>query len=257
MWVTDLGFVAEMADELGGPPTLAEFLEVLNWSAPDGPVRFVATVSGKPYRSASPSRVGDLGDAVFADASEYLDSVGPASAVLSDLRDGRVILADVEPDEIDGLAVETPKKRVAKPKPGDVLAIPAASGGYRPAVVLTRNRFGTAIGLFAGISPNGQVGRLRGAPQRHVYTDESLIKNGTWPVVDHDESLCGLFPADPPIYHKPGAWPGVDTGEFGAAETAGGAMTPISASEAQEIGLTDGTYRQTMNSAFLQKQLDA
>jgi hypothetical protein len=253
MWVTDLEFVAEMADELGGPPTLAEFLEVLNWSASDG--RFVATVSGKPYRSASPSRVGDLGDAVFEDAREYLS--GGSDAVLADLRGGRVILADVEPDEIGGLVVETPKKRVVKPKPGDVVAIPAASGGYRPAVVLTRNRFGTAIGLFDGVSPQGQVGPLRGLPGRHVYTDESLIKNGTWPVVDHDESLCELFPADPPIYNKPSAWPGVDTGEFGAAETADGAMTPISAEEAGELGLTDGTYRQTMNAAFLQRQLDA
>jgi hypothetical protein len=250
--VTDLGFVAEMADELGGPPTLAEFLEVLNWSSSDG--RFVATVSGKPYRSSSPSRVGDLGDAVFEDAREYL--AGGPDAVLADLRAGQVILADVEPGEIGGLTVETPKKRVARPKPGDVVAIPV-SGGYRPAVVLTRNRFGTALGLFRGVSPNGQVGRLRGAPGRHVYTDETLIKNGTWPVVDHDESLSGLFPADPPIYHKPGAWPGIDTGEYGAAETAEGSMTPLSASEAAAVGLTDGTYRQTMNSAFLQKQLDA
>jgi hypothetical protein len=255
VWVTDVGFVAEMADELGGPPTLGEFLEVLGWAAADGaPARFAATLTGgKPYRSESPSRVPDLDDNVFAEAGEYAHGLDVAR-VLADLRDGRIILSDVSPSEIGGLTVETPKKRVAKVSPGDVVGIPAASGGFRPAVVLTRNRFGTAIGLFDGVSPNGQVGRLRAA--RHVYTDESLIKNGTWPLVDHDESLCALFPADPPIYHKPNAWPGVDTGEFGAAETATGGMTPISEDEARSIGLTDGTYRQTMNSAFLQKQLD-
>lgn len=259
--MTDVGFVAEMADELGGPPTLAEFLEVLGWASADGgPSRFAVTLAGgRPYRSESPSRVPDLDDDVFAEAGEYAHGLGGAELadfLLAELRGGRIILADVEPDEIGGLTVETPRKRVAKPKPGDVVAIPAAAGGYRPAVVLARNRFGTALGLFTGISPNGQVGRLRSAPGQPVYTDESLIKDGTWPVVDHDESLLELFPADPPIYHRPNAWPGIDTGEFGAAESADGTMTPISEDEAREFGLTDGTYRQTRHAAFLQTQLD-
>jgi hypothetical protein len=219
----------------------------------------VTLAGGRPYRSESPSRVPDLDDDVFAEAGEYAHGLGGAELadfLLAELRGGRIILADVEPDEIGGLTVETPRKRVAKPKPGDVVAIPAAAGGYRPAVVLARNRFGTALGLFTGISPNGQVGRLRSAPGQPVYTDESLIKDGTWPVVDHDESLLELFPADPPIYHRPNAWPGIDTGEFGAAETADGTMTPISEDEAGELGLTDGTYRQTRHAAFLQTQLD-
>jgi hypothetical protein len=270
MWVTDAGFVAEMADELGGPPTLAEFLEVLGWSVPPdidtAPLRFTASLAGgKPYRSDSPSRVSDLDDNVFEEAREHLNALADppgdaerlAAAVLSELRSGRIILADVEPEEIGRLTVETPKKRVARPKPGDVVAIPAAAGGYHPAVVLGRNRFGTAMGLFAGTSPNGQVGRLRDKPRRHVYTEESLVKNGTWPVVDHDDSLRELFPADPPIYHKPNAWSGIDTGEFGAAETADGTLTPISEDEAREVGLTDGTYRATKHAAFLQTQLDA
>jgi hypothetical protein len=267
--VTGLAEVAaEMADELGGPPTLAELLEVLGWSVPtDGdltqPARFTATLAGgKSYRSDTPSRVGDLDDGVFAEAAEHLNTLAPvdaerlAAAVLEELRSGRVILADVEPDELRGLAVETPKKRVTKPKLGDVVAIPAAAGGYRPAVVLARNRFGTALGLFDGISRNGRVGRLRDAPRHPVYTEESLIKNGTWPVVDHDDSLRELFPADPPIYHRPNAWRGIDTGEFGAAETADGTVTPISQDEAREVGIADGTYRATKHAAFLQKQLD-
>lgn len=283
--MTDAGFtevVAEMADELGGPPTLAEFLEVLSWSVPvnsdatDGtlaqPMRFTATLAGrKPYRSDSPSRVGDLDDNVFEEAREELNALAEraqaqdgspvdakrlAVAVLEELRGGRVILSDIEPDEVRGLAVEVPGKRVAKLKPGDVVAIPAAAGGYHVAVVLGGNRFGTAIGLFAGTSPNGRVGRLRDAPRGYVYTEESLVKNGTWSVVDHDDSLRELFPADPPIYHRPNSTRGVDTGEFGAAETADGTLTPISQDEAREIGLTDRTYRQTKHAAFLQTQLD-
>ncbi|MFL6120881.1 hypothetical protein [Actinophytocola sp.] len=283
--MTDVGFgevVAEMADELGSPPTLAEFLEVLSWSVPvlsdatdgtlDQPMRFTATLAGKkPYRGDAPSRVGDLDDNVFEEAREQLNALAEqakardgapvdakrlAAAVLGELRGGRVVLSDAEPDEIRGLTVETPKKRVAKLKPGDVVAIPAAAGGYHVAVALCRNSFGTAIGLFAGTSPNGQVGRLRDAPRGYVYTEESLVKDGTWSVVDHDDSLRELFPADPPIYHRPNSTPGVDTGEFGAAETADGTLTPISEEKAREIGLTDGTYRQTKHAAFLQKQLD-
>jgi hypothetical protein len=277
--MSDAGFtevVAEMADELGGPPSLAEFLEVLSWSVPvgsdavdlDQPLRFAVTLAGrKPYRSDTPSRVGDLDDNVFEEAREELNAMAAqadtpvdakalAALLLAELRSGRVILSDVEPDEIRGLVVETPKKRVAKTTPGDVVAIPAAAGGYYPAVVLAKNRFGTALGMFHGISPNGQVGRLRDAPRGYVYTEESLIKNGTWPVVDHDDSLRELFPADPPIYHRPNAWPDVDTGEHGAAETADGTLTPISQEKARELGLTDGSYRPTKHAAFLQKQLD-
>lgn len=268
--------VAEMADELGGPPSLAEFLEVLSWSVPvnsdavdlDQPLRFTATLAGrKPYRSDTPSRVGDLDDNVFEEAREQLNTLAKqestpmdakrlAAVLLEELRSGRVILSDIEPDEIRGLAIETPKKRAAKTKPGDVVAIPAAAGGYHTGVVLTKNRFGTALGLFAGLSPNGQVGRLRDTPRGYVYTEESLIKNGTWLVVDHDESLCALFPADPPIYHRPNGWPGIDTGEHGAAETADGTLTPISEDKARELGITDGTYRSTKHAAFLQTQLD-
>jgi hypothetical protein len=89
-----------------------------------------------------------------------------------------------------------------------------------------------------------------------VYTEDSLVKDGTWKIVGTDESLLALFPADPPIYHKPGAWPGIDTGEFGAAETADGPMRMIGADEAREVGLLGGTYRQTYPAAYLQKVLD-
>lgn len=281
--VSELGEVAaEMADEWGAPPTLAEFLEVLSWSVPVNsdatddtlaqPLRFTATLAGrKPYRSELPSRVADLDDGPFEDAREHLNTLAEqaragdgapvdakrlAALVLAELRGGRVILADVEPDDLRGLTVETPKKKVAKLKPGDVVAIPAEAGGYHTAVALGRNRFGTAVGLFAGISPNGQVGRLRDTPKRHIYTEESLVKNGTWLVVDHDDSLRELFPADPPIFHKPNKTPGVYTGEFGASETADGTITPISQDEAREIGVTDGSYRSSSTAAYLQKQLD-
>ncbi|MEU4744339.1 hypothetical protein AB0G02_28285 [Actinosynnema sp. NPDC023658] len=272
---------ARFTEELGGAPTLAEFLEVLGWAIPstdavDGaftrPAKLVATVKGaKRYASDRPSRVSELNDGVFEDARAHVGVLADrvraaggapltpgqfAAAVLEVLRTGRVGLADVGADEVRKLVVEGTGKRTVKLTPGDVLAIPVP-GGYRLAVVITRNRFGTAIGLFEGVSRDGRpVADVLGAPRRlPVYTEESLVKNGTWKVVDHDEGLLGSFPADPEVYHEPNAWPGVDTGEHGAAETADGPLRMIDEAEAREVGLLDGTYRQTRPAAYLQKLL--
>ncbi|WP_433259882.1 hypothetical protein ACQPZF_21985 [Actinosynnema sp. CS-041913] len=272
---------ADFADEVGGPPTLGEFLEVLGWAVPttsaavDGtfgePLKLTATVKGnKRYRSES-SRVPELNDSVFEEARSHnaalaerlaAASGGPitpqqyASALLQVLRADRIVLADVAGADVRKLVPEVSAKRTTKLTPGDVLTIPVEPSGYRLAVVITRNRFGTAIGLFEGVSPDGRpaVDLLR-APERFpVYTEESQVKNGAWRVVGHDENLLALFPADPEVYHKPGAWPGLDTGVHGAAEPADGPLRMIDEEEARAVGLQSG-YRQTYPAAFLQKVL--
>ena len=155
-----------------------------------------------------------------------------------------------------------PKKRIAGPKPGDVLAIAAADGGCHMAVVVVLNRFGTALGLFHGTSAQGRLDLdldLRRAPRKYpVYAGSNLVLDGTWKIADHNDGLLALFPSDPPIYHRPNAWPGIaDTGEFGAAETADGTLRLIGPDEAREVGLLDGTYRHpTHHAAQLQKLLD-
>lgn len=276
---------ADFADEVGGPPTLGEFLEVLSWAVParsnatDGtfatPLTFKATLKGnKKYASGEASRVGELNDSIFVDATDHLSDVvehlsaaigAPvtpsvfASAVLQALQTGKITFADVSGEDVRKLAVDGPKARYAKPKVGDVLAIPARRGGYHLAVVVDRNSFGTALGLFRGTSPLPRLSAAaRGAPRpRPVHTEDHLVAEGTWRVVDHDESLLSLFPAKPEIYHKPNQWPGiVDTGEFGAAETADGTMRLIGPDEAREVGLQDGTYRQTYVAEHLQQWLD-
>jgi hypothetical protein len=272
----------EFADEIGGPPTLAEFLEVLGWAIPTNsdvvadsfpePVSLRANLKGnKRYSSAEKSRVGELNDNVFEEARDHLltlfrqlnsvtgAQVTPddfAAAVLQALNTDRITLADVTGSDVRKIAADVPKKRAAKAEVGDILAIPV-QGGNRLGVVLTRNRFGTALGLFEGVSANGRLtAELRKAPRKlPVYTEDSLVKNGTWQIVGHDESLLAEFPTEPEIYHKPGAWPGIDTGEHGAAEPADGPLRLIGADEAREVGLADGSYRQTYAAAFLQKRL--
>jgi len=261
--------VGEFAEIFGEPPTLAEFLEIIGWAIPtaseslaDGfaePMRFTATVGTKPYAGDPPSRVGDLDDHLFEDARSALldlvrrrhalsgEPVTPerfAAALLDILHTGRITLSDVNGTDVRKLVPE--KKRAAKPKVGDVVAIPAREGGNRVGVVVAQNRFGMAIGLFDGTTP-----------RRHpVYTDDGLIKNGTWQITGHDESLLEPFPRDPAIYHQPNAWPGIDTGEHGAAETADGTMRKIDPDEARAVGLADGSYRQVYPAAYLQKVLD-
>lgn len=287
MSLSDNGFssglakvAAGFADEAGGAPTLAEFLEVLGWAVPANsdavgpgfpqPLRFKANLKGnKRYASDAPSRVGELNDHVFEEARELAAAVAEnlpepmtpqqyADAVLEALHTGEIQLADVAGDQVRKLAADTSGTLKIKLTPGDVLAIPVRDG-HRLAVVITRNRFGTALGLFDGIAPQGRPGGevLRSPRKYPVYTEESLVKDGTWRVVGHDESLLRLFPAEPEIFHEPGAWPGIDTGEFGAAETATGPLRLISADEAREVGLSDRTYRQTYTAAHLQKVLDA
>ncbi|HEY1574646.1 MAG TPA: hypothetical protein VGG05_25165 [Pseudonocardiaceae bacterium] len=262
----------EFADELGSAPTFAEFLEILGWSLPDSdlptPLPLRAVMKGnKRYAGPGPSRVGELNDNVFEEARAALvplfgvlkGSITPesfASVLLRMVNGGRIGFADIDGADVRKVVADVPKKRVAKAEIGDVLAIPV-SGGHRIGVVVAKNRFGSALGLFEGLSPTGRLtAQLRAAPRKYpVYTEESLVKNGTWQIVGHDDTLVELFPADPEIYHKPGAWPGIDTGEFGAAEPADGPLRLIDAAEAREVGLSDGTYRQTYPAAFLQKVL--
>jgi hypothetical protein len=161
---------AEFAEEVGGPPTLAEFLEILGWAIPvnsdatDGtftePLKFKATLKGnKQYRNDQASRVPELNDHIFEDARqrnlELIERISTgngtpvtpqqfAFAILQVLQTGLITLADVQGEDIRKLVADVPKKRIAKPRPGDILAIPARKGGYRLAVVLTQNRFGTA-----------------------------------------------------------------------------------------------------------------
>ncbi len=274
---------AEAGESLGGEPTLGELLEILGWAFPDGsdavdgsfatPLRFKVNLKpNKRYSAPEPSRVGELGDAVFTDATDLLAEVlaglsradrAPVSAarfgavLLEALRSGRAALADVEGGAVARLAIEPAKKSV-RLRPGDLLALPAAAGGRHLALVLTRNGFGTALGLFRGVVRPPSIAAAVKAPLPYpVYTDEEPVKTGLWKVIGHDESLLALFPAEPEIYHEPRRRPGVDdTGEFGAAETAEGPLRFIDAEEARAVGLADGSYEQTRLSPYLEQYLD-
>lgn len=91
--------VGEFQDELADKPTLAEFLEILSYSVPRGefigglssPLRVTAELVGrKRYASRQRSRVSELNDAVFVEASEWLSLLAEAIVAAS----GRPASAD-------------------------------------------------------------------------------------------------------------------------------------------------------------------
>jgi hypothetical protein len=85
-----LATIARAVDEdIGGQPTLAELIEILGWAvptaeesleAPSAVTRFRARLRGRrPAELAVESRVGDLGDSVFAEAADQLAALARAA----------------------------------------------------------------------------------------------------------------------------------------------------------------------------------
>ncbi|MFF3034788.1 hypothetical protein ACFVS7_27740 [Streptomyces rubiginosohelvolus] len=278
------GLVTGIAEQLEGPPSLAELLEVLGWSVPAEdealmgsfpvPLRLSAKVKGgRWYGSERPSRVGDLNDSAFVDASSFLsllaeqaaartgELVSPAvlaADIAAVLKTSGTRFADIEAYDVATLKADVPKRKL-KPQPGDVLAIPAAAGGYRLAAVVDRNRFGTALGLLHGTVAFPRLGSETSfVLRRHCFhTDDEQVAAGVWKIVGRDDGLRELFPCPSEIYHGVDLeWPGVDLGAFGAAESAEGQLRLLDENEAREVGLLDGSYRQSYMSEHLQQVLD-
>ncbi|MFF6984292.1 hypothetical protein ACFZAV_43020 [Streptomyces sp. NPDC008343] len=254
---------AEFVNQTGKAPSLDELLSILGWASfgiyPE-PLKFAAKLKrNRRYKAPSSSLVGELGDSIFADAASFMAAMAEgvhghplspselASSLAVTIGSSNIPLEDVAGDEITELTTHASKK-ISKPKIGDVLAVPASAGEYYLAAVVARNRFGTALGFLRGrFRVPRPVSEERIAVYRFpIYTDDRLVATGQWKVVGHDEKLLSLFPAEPEIYHSPDLqWPGVDLGEFGAAEKATGEIRLIGLDEARQVGLLDGTYQQS------------
>jgi hypothetical protein len=264
----------EFAEQVGKRPSLGELLELLGWASHGiypAPLAFkVKLKGGRRYSGLSRSLVGELNDSAFVDAASFLTSIAEgtngrplapselASSLALALKDSGISLEDVAGEEVVELTVDTAKKP-AKPRIGDVLAIPASGGGYRMASVVARNRFGTALGFLRGrFSVPRPASRERlMARQSPIYTDDRLVSTGAWRVVGHDENLLSLFPVEPEIYHAVDLqWPGIDLGEFGAAEKPNGEIRLIKIDEARAVGLLGGTYRQSYLGEFLEQFME-
>jgi hypothetical protein len=258
--------VGSFGEEIGRPPTLGELLEVLSWASGasgPSPVRFEArTGTGGRYEAPAGSLVGDLNDAVFAEASTMLAELAETAGddtpkVLARLlgeaiRTSWIVLGDVGADDKVTISAKATAMR-AKPKVGDVVAVPSAHGGHHLAVVVAQNRFGTALGLVrrSGAAPG------RALPRLPFYTDDVLVRDGTWKVLGQDRALLARFPEEPEVFHPPDIeWPGIDLGEFGAAESLAGSLRLLDEAEARDVGLLDGSYERSRMGEGLQRFWD-
>ncbi|MGW2965271.1 hypothetical protein ACWDGI_43500 [Streptomyces sp. NPDC001220] len=264
--------VLDFSERVGRLPSLKEFLQLLEWSS-DGvystPLVFKATlVDGTVYSGPEGSRVPELADSMFTDMADVLAGLSGegsgnplppsdlADALLLFINGEGVNFEDVASGGISHLSIAATES-VAKPGIGDILAIPA-DGGWYAGIVVARNRFGVALGIF-----RERFESLEAVNPRHsavckfpIYSDDVQVLNGVWKVVGRDESLLSPFPGEPEIYHSPiPAWPGCDFGEFGAAENLAGHIRLIGGDEARAVGLVDGSYRQSYTSDFLQQSL--
>jgi hypothetical protein len=265
-----LDLIAEITEGFGGPPSVSEVVEVISQAMPVSDERLALSVmpSSLIVRSSSNrpkkkiSRVAQLNDSAFVLAagliSAQLDEKSTNGHVVTESEFTAWLVnllaqvpaglladsaADVQSIELIGLPA---RKR---PKRGDVVAIPSAKGGFHLAVVLMKNRFGVAFGLFtrrrtalrmpAGLEREGVLTHA-------VYSGERAILAGRWITVGHDESLCSLFPPEPEIYHR-----------LGIAETASGVTRPVPDEELERVGVLDGSYSQVYLDSELEYELDA
>jgi hypothetical protein len=256
-------------DDIGRAPGLVELVEILHdgvRTLPDEilvdahPDEIVGFIERPRVQSSDTEALGDLNDAAYVAASAAFNAwwqAGPGQPItVADL--AAVVLEAVRqvgPDLLDAAEVArltaiAPKLRHAKARAriGDIIAVPTGDHAYHLVVLVCRNSFGTAFGLFRGrhplrIPPANLAAAATGVA---IYSAEDAIKTGRWRIAGHNEQVLGCFPAEPEIYHRPQPpIPGIPAiGEFGAAETAAGRLRDLTPAEAREIDLA-GSYRQT------------
>jgi hypothetical protein len=232
--------------------------------------------AGEPEASVS-----DLNDAAFVVAGDLVADLADGfkreterAPTLNELCDLLVsaaqrcdagLLADINPADIAGVKAEVNKKRKIKAEVGDIVAIPLDDGEYAIAVILAKNTFGVAYGFFEGASKIPRPFSVNSHPPvapHPVYSTDALVANGRWKIVGHDAALLSLFPSEPEIYLRQQVIPGMpdygkNIGPYGSGQTASGRTRDLTKEEAEELGLLDGTYRQTFVAQYLEDHLSA
>jgi hypothetical protein len=278
------------ADEMKRKPTSREFFEILTWALKGcrddllsdvHPARVVALIP--KMRRGATTRLGDdavsavaeLNDNVFVVASDFLSdlaaSIKAATGTTPTLgqlcetivqglhKDSEELLSDISPIDIVGVTAKVKEGRRIVTRIGDIVAIPAKNGEYSTALILDKNAFGTAYGLFEGTSKPRPVSLSSHPPVvRHpIYSGDEFVAAGRWRIVGHDEALRSLFPREPEIYHRKQIIEGGPTiGPYGAGETASGRVRQLSREEAEDLGVLSGEYQQVYTPEELESYLN-
>lgn len=269
----ELREIAEDFDEaIGRKPAPQELGELLTYGIQSSredlleDVRPSAVAALRPKLSGGDqehdSAVGELDDGPFSQANALVTDIARAyrgetgslpklqtlaAIILEALRGaGTDVFSGATGDDVVAIEPELREITGGAASPGDIVAIPAPGGRYFTAVVVTRNQSGTAYGLFDGT--RGAVPVSSSSPPqvvRHpIYSGDEMVQNGTWPVVGHDDALLEFFPDEPEVFYDAPLMADVepDIGPHGSAETPSGERRDLTEDEAEEVGLTDGSY---------------
>jgi hypothetical protein len=205
------------------------------------------------------SRVDDLNDDCFSLATDLVAKLcGEFEAAIGDkptidelcellfwgIRScGADILRDINVENLVELKAKVVKRQKVRPRPGDVIAVPAGKGDCFLLVYLGRfGRFGHAFGILDGRFKRKPLGpRLQpGVVAQPIFTGLEAIASGRWSIVAHRPEWLKLFREQPEYYyaHEPVQPDEEDPiGPYGDAETETGVVRHLTEREAREIDL--------------------
>jgi hypothetical protein len=284
----------EIGDATGQMPTLYQLLDVLAQTLRWGSSDIISDISVNNIQELSPkikagrgvkdrknilqkdSDVSDFTDSVWVVASDVISNLSarihadtgerPTIRELCTLLATGInqcrhqIVSDVNQGDVVDIVCKVKKAGKIKVNIADIVAIRTQTGKVHKACVLAKNRFGVAYGFFDAEIVGGKVlftnqPKVRKYP---IYSAESSVESGAWPIIGHDERLLDLFPKDPEIFHNKKSSINLNNpkiGPFGSGETSAGSLRDLTEDEAEEIGLLGGGYRQTYIPEFLEKRL--
>jgi hypothetical protein len=279
--------VADFSEEMEDAPSSFELFEILACglrSCPDHTTsdihpslvtKIKLNKTTKKLSGKNRSRVSELNDAVFVTANSMFADISSAftkhngqapklkeiSTILLDALKNikEELLSDISFSNIKELNIEANKSSRKRSTVGDVIFIPARNGLYHVGVVLMKNHFGTAYGLFDGTHELKSITFFSHPnPKKYpVYSGDEYVANGKWIIGNNDKELVNLFPLDPEIYHTPRSESDDSgIGPYGSGETGIGKLRDLNKEEAEELGLLNGEYNQVYSSNYFATYLD-
>lgn len=249
--------VDEVAEPGSSPITPRELLEVLRESTPTVAGPDSSWIGWRVAGRGNVRRVADFNDAVFDLGLDFMATVqGLESTGQFDIRDLPDLVERVgqtSEEEVVRRATQTAaydieiSEQRGRWNAGDILAIPVGSE-YRFAVVLPKTSFGWAIGVLEGSHRVPRAGSIE-SPRADIwfYTENSEYLAGRWLNIGRDKSLIDLFPKvlERFFYRPVIVPPEMADATFGFAESPDGDLRMLEEDEASQVGVLDGSYRQS------------